>query len=427
MIKNFEKIDSVKGVLSLPGDKSISHRVLIFAAMAEGISVIRNLSDAQDAASTIHCLKQLGAGFVKNSSTLEVEGRGFRNFIKPEDMLYAGNSGTTARLLSGLLACQSFDSVISGDESLSKRPMQRVAEPLNKMGLNVKTNGSSLPLTYSKTNKIHPIRYKLPMASAQVKSALLIAGLHCKEQSVIVDPYSTRDHTERILGLKQELTGEGKAIYVSLDDYPKPADYFVPSDISSAVFFIVLALVSKESELLLKNISLNPTRTKILDILIKMGADIEITNRTSANNEPFGDIKVKSSRLHNIKIDKEDIPLIIDEIPILTVAGLFAEGHFEIGNAGELRYKESDRINAICSNLNKIGACIEEYPDGYRILSKSFKGPFAFTSMGDHRIAMAFAILSCLVEEGGSVDGFECIHISNPAFVQQLESIANKI
>lgn len=423
MIKYFEKIDTVKGELSLPGDKSISHRVLIFSSMAEGISVIRNLSDARDVASTITCLKQLGTGFVKNGSALEVEGKGFRKFISPSKMLDAGNSGTTARLLSGLLACQNFDSAISGDESLQKRPMKRIAEPLNQMGLNITTEGNSLPLTYRKSSTIHAVSYKLPIASAQVKSALLIAGLHCSEQSVIIDPFFTRDHTERILGLKQDFTGEGKEIYVSIEDYPKPAEYFVPSDISTAVFFIVLALLSKDAELLLKDISLNPTRTKILDILIEMGADIEITNKSTANNEPYGDIKVKSSCLHNIKINKEDIPQIIDEIPILTVAGLFAEGDFEVKNAEELRYKESDRIEAICTNLNKIGVCIEDYPDGFKILSTSLKGPVEFTSFGDHRIAMVFSVLSCLIKGGGSVEGFECINISNQGFEQQLKRI----
>jgi 3-phosphoshikimate 1-carboxyvinyltransferase len=426
MIKHFEKIDSVKGDLLLPGDKSISHRVLIFASMAKGISEIQNLSDAQDVFSTIQCLEKLGAGFAKNGSILEVKGRGFRNFNKPDSVLDAGNSGTTARLLSGLLACQNFDSVISGDYSLCRRPMNRVADPLNGMGLNVKTTDSKLPLTFCKNSTIHPFRYKLTVASAQVKSALLIAGMHCNEQTIIVDPFYTRDHTERILKLKQVLTGEGKEIFVSVEDYPEPAEYFVPSDISTAAFFIIPALLTDDSDIIIRNVSLNPTRTKILDILIKMGAYIEILNETSSNNEPFGDIKVKSSRLHNIEIDKEDLPQIIDEIPILAVAGLFAEGEFEIKNAEELRYKESDRINSICTNLNKLGAEVKQYPDGFGIAAKRFIPEPVFDSFGDHRIAMAFAVLSSLLDKGGSIENFECINISNPGFENQLHSIIYK-
>ncbi|MDP4117073.1 MAG: 3-phosphoshikimate 1-carboxyvinyltransferase [Bacteroidota bacterium] len=425
MEKYFSKSNMIAGELELPGDKSISHRALIFSSMAKGTSRIENLSDAQDVISTMQCFKEMGVPFVKKGKILEVEGSGYKNFSKPANVLDAGNSGTTARLLTGLLACQDFDSVLAGDKSLSKRPMKRVADPLNAMGLNVKISDNSLPLTIGKSSNLHSVKYRLDAPSAQVKSAVLIAALHCKERSEIIDPFDTRDHTERMLNLVCEQSSEGKVIYASSLDYPKPQDYFIPSDISSAVFFIVFTLLSKDSSLTIKSVSLNPTRTKILDILINMGADIKILNETSANNEPYGDMQVKSSRLRNIAINKKDIPQIIDEIPILAIAGLFAEGYFEIRNAGELRYKESDRIRSICTNINKLGVSIQEYSDGFRIMNKSINNEHSFESFGDHRIAMAFAILCCLLNNGGKVNDFECVNISNPNFESQLMSIAS--
>lgn len=424
---HFEKIAPFSNVLELPGDKSISHRALIFAAMADGISLIKNLSDGKDVNSTKKCLMEMGVPFSNSEGIVEVSGLGYKGLKSPDKVLNAGNSGTTARLLSGLLACQNFSSTLTGDKSLCRRPMERVAHPLNFMGLKVKTTNKSLPLIFYKNNKLHPVTYTLETPSAQVKSALIIAGLHCLEQSVIIDPFNTRDHTERMLGLSCEQSGEGKVISVSKSNYPKLSSFFIPSDISTASFFIVLTLLSKNSFLKIKNVSLNPTRTKILDILIRMGGKIEISNKQSNNQEEYGDVTISSSELHNSEIFKEEIPQIIDEIPILAVAGFFANGNFEIRNAEELRYKESDRIKSICYNFNKLGASIEEHFDGFIIMDKKSKVNPEFLSFKDHRIAMAFSILSMILEQGGTIKGFDCVKISNPGFLNQLEQILTQI
>ncbi len=264
----------------------------------------------------------------------------------------------------------------------------------------------------------------MPIPSAQVKSAVLIAGLHCEGITSVTDAFETRDHTERMLGLKTEASGKEKIIYSSVQNYPQPSKYFVPSDISTASFFIILTLLTKSSSLRLKNVSLNPSRIGILKVLKEMGGAIEIENEGQSINEPFGDIVVKSSILKNVQIESGIIPNIIDEIPILSVAGLLAEGEFEIKNAKELRKKESDRINSLCHNYRLLGLNIEEYDDGFSI-SGEVKNQFPiFNSFHDHRIAMAFAVLSMLLKDGAKIDNFECVAISNPNFMFQLKKIA---
>src|SRR4030066_150070 len=283
MVQEFNRIENVSGELNLPGDKSISHRVVIFSAMADGVSEITNLSDGEDVNSTITCMESIGAVIERAGRSAKVRGKGFKKFTKPSSMLNAGNSGTTTRLLSGLLAAQNFESIIIGDDSLSKRPMERVIQPLKLMGAGIEsTDSGTLPIKIFPVKKLNPIDYQLPVASAQVKSAVLIAALHCDGITSVTDNYATRDHTERMLNLK---------------------------------------------------------------VLKEIGGDIEIQNEKESNGEPFGDIVVKSSKLKNAAIKNEIIPNIIDEIPILSVAGLFAEGSFQIQNAKELRKKESDRIN----------------------------------------------------------------------------------
>lgn len=420
---SFQKIEKVKGVLKLPGDKSISHRSVMFSAMAEGTSSIENLSDAEDVKSTISCFEKLGCTFETSGGRLLVKGRGLRKFLKPE-ALYAGNSGTTSRLISGILIAQPFTSVITGDESLSSRPMKRIVDPLMEMGGVIETTPKfTLPITISPSENLHAIEYRLPVASAQVKSAVLLAGLHMEEETTVVEFTPSRDHTEKLLSLKTLDSGTERKIFVSRKDYPEANEYFVPSDISTAAFFIVLAILSKDSTLVLKNISLNKTRTGVLEVLRAMGAGIEEDNVKVTMGEQYGDLIVSGSRLHNIDIPKEIIPNLIDEIPVLSIAGLLAEGNFKISNARELRVKETDRIRAICENMKLLGLDVAEEDDGFEISGAIKNQNPTFRSYGDHRIAMAFGILASLLENGGSVNDFDCVGISNPDFLNQLKSI----
>jgi len=424
MKQKFSNISKVRGELSLPGDKSISHRALIFSALADGKSSINNLADSQDVNTTIECFVKLGVNIDKTDEVYRIEGAGINGFIEPDSPLYCGNSGTTSRLISGVLAVQDFPTVITGDESLSNRPMGRILEPLEKMGCKIKSTDGKLPLHFLASDRIKAIDYILPVASAQVKGAVLLAGLHSEEFTTVEENnLYTRDHTERMLNLPVEITRGKKITKISSAFYPKPADYFIPGDISTAAFFIVLALLSKNSNILLRNISLNETRTNFLNLLISMGAEIRITPKGNSNNEPYGDVIVLSSELKNIEIDPDIIPGLIDEIPILSIAGALAENNFIVRGAKELRVKESDRINSICLNLTKAGFDITEFDDGFSISGKLESGYKSFGSYDDHRIAMAFSVLASLMEQGSEVNGFECVSVSNPNYLNQLSSI----
>ncbi len=426
MIQSFKKIERVNGTISLQGDKSISHRALLISSLAKGKSVIKNLSSSDDIKSTINCLNTLGIEIDFNHGDYTVNGKGYKGYKKPSKELYAGNSGTTARLLTGILVAQNFKTVIEGDESLSNRPMKRVIDPLTHMGAIIEGDDKGrLPLKIFPSEKLKAIKYKMPIASAQVKSAVLLGGLHLKEQTSVIETTPTRNHTENLLGLKIKKENNHIISTVSSTNYPDPKEYFVPGDISSAMFFIVLALLTKKSELIVKDVSLNPTRIECLNIFSRMGGNIQIEEKGISNNEIFGDVIVKSSDLRNVKISEEVVPLIIDEIPILTIAGVFAEGSFELRGASELRVKESDRINSLCKNLFNTGLTVEEFEDGFRVNGQLRNIPESFESYGDHRIAMAFAILSSLVKKGGKVNGFEWVSVSNPEFLNQLYSIAN--
>ncbi len=425
MIQKFDKIKKVKGELVLPGDKSISHRAVMLASLAKGKSFIHNLSNSEDVLSTKKCFSQLGASIIDNGDRVEIVGRGYKGFVESENELYAGNSGTTARLLMGILSGQNFSSVITGDKSLSSRPMRRVIEPLSLMGVKTEeASGQFLPIKIFPPKEIIPINYKLPVASAQVKSAILLAGLHCSNSTEVIENIPTRNHTELMLGLKIINSDKKIISVVSQHNYPEANEYFIPSDISTASFFIVLTLLTKQSELLIKNISLNETRTGVLKVLREMGGEIEIVNENIFNGEKRGDVFIQSSVLRNVKIDNTIIPNIIDEIPILAIAGLFADSAFEIRNASELRKKESDRINSICNNFRLLGLNVNEYEDGFKVEGDIQNQQVIFESFRDHRIAMAFSILSLLLDEGAAVNNFECVKISNPDFITQLKSIS---
>ncbi len=426
MIQTFSKINRVSGTLTLPGDKSIAHRALLISSLADGKSVISNLPNSDDLNSTIKCLESLGIKVEKKSDAAFVYGKGFKGYYPPNKSLNAGNSGTTARLLAGILSAQNFESIIEGDKSLSSRPMKRIIEPLMLMGCNIKgENDEKLPLQIYPVEKISAIKYNLPVPSAQIKSSILLAGLHSEDESSVIEVKQSRNHTENLLGLKVVNDDDKIISTVSKKNYPVPNEYFIPGDISTAMFFVVLALLTQNSELNIKNISLNPTRTIALNLLMKMGGNIEVDLKGESNNEPYGDLIVKSSKLSNVKIDTESIPLIIDEIPILSVAGIFSEGFFEIKSASELRVKESDRIKSLATNFSIIGLDVEEFSDGFRISGGIKYSGKPFQSFGDHRVAMTFAILSLLLEKGGKVDGFESVRISNPDFITQVASISN--
>ena len=425
MNRPFKKINKISGELNLPGDKSISHRAVMFSSMADGNSRIENLSSSEDVISTINCFRDLGVPITIEGNNLSVKGAGQGGFKKPEIPLDAGNSGTTARLISGILSAQKFESTITGDYSLSKRPMNRITDPLRQMGADVTASEQgTLPLTIRPSGKLKPIKYKLPVPSAQVKSSILLAGLHFDSETCVIESVQTRNHTEKLLGLRTESKSDGIHIFSSKKKYPQPIDYFIPSDISTAAFFIVLALLIPDAELKINRVSLNSTRTGIIDLLLQMGGKITLQNKFVQCGEEYGDILVKGSNLQNIKIPASLIPNIIDEIPILSVAGIFSRGDFEIRNAAELRVKESDRISALCSNFKLLGLNVTEFKDGFSVEGKiNNKGMKSFNSFDDHRIAMAFGILGSIIGDC-EVRNFDCVKISNPGFLDQLSSIS---
>lgn len=424
MIQKFEMLKSLRGTLNLAGDKSISHRAVMFASLAEGESIIYNCSESEDVSSTINCFSKMGCKFERDGNTIKVLGKGFGKLEKPSIELDAGNSGTTTRLISGILAAQNFQSTIIGDESLSKRPMRRITEPLKLMGANLKpSDQGTLPMTIFPSKEIKPVEYTFQVASAQVKSAMILLAIHLDRESIFIEPVSTRNHTELMLGLKTIHTEKGMKIFASRENYPAAKVFTVPSDISSAAFFLVAGLITENSEIILKHVSLNPTRTGIITVLQKMGGQIEILNEHEECGEKVGDLKVSSSELTNIDIPKEIIPNIIDEIPVLSVAGVFAKGKFTIRNAGELRVKESDRIKSVCENFKRAGLTAAEFEDGFEVDGELTTSHVDFETYFDHRIAMAFGILATRMKNGASVKDFEHVGISNPKFMTQLNDL----
>jgi len=426
---------SIVGKITLPGDKSISHRAAIFSAMAEGETRIENFATSADCASTLDCLRNLGVEIRQENSTVFVKGVGKTGFQKPSKNLDCGNSGTTVRLLAGVLAGQSFDSVLVGDESLSKRPMKRIIEPLTKMGAKIEAENYCAPLKIKGKNPLQSISYKLPVASAQVKSCILLAGLNAVGKTEIQSATS-RNHTElmlRYLGAEIEEkfveTENGFVHQVSIDGNSKllAKDLQIPSDISSAAFFIVAAACLKDSEIVLENVGLNPTRTAIVEVLQALGADIGVLNQKEVCNEIVGNLLVRGRTSFAPKtasniISGDVIANLIDEIPILAVFGTQIENGLEVRNAQELRVKESDRIAAVVENLRRMNADVEEFADGFRVGKSDLKGA-TVDSFGDHRIAMAFAVAALFAGGETEIVGAECAKVSFPEFFQTLKKI----
>jgi len=425
---------SLRGTLSLPGDKSISHRAALIGALAEGKTRIENFATSADCASTLNCLHQLGVGVEREKTTVLIEGVGLDGLREPKESLDCGNSGSTMRMLAGVLAGQNFSSTMIGDESLSKRPMKRVIAPLEMMEAKVESTDGHAPLLVHGRRPLNAIQYETPIASAQVKSCILLAGLHSEGKTSVIENVTTRDHTERMLRwfgveVKEEKfeNGAAKLSIEGLQNY-KARDLFVPSDISSAAFFLVAASCLPESNLKLNNVGLNPTRNAIIQTMIDLGADIKIENEHEQSNEPVGDITVRQSAGLNPQsaiLKGSVIAQLIDELPILAVYGSQLEGGFEIRDAKELRVKESDRIATVVENLRAMGAEVEEYEDGLRVSKSNLKGA-KVNSHGDHRIAMAFAVAGLLATGETEIIGAESVAVSFPNFFELLESVVER-
>lgn len=387
---------ALKGRLRVPGDKSVSHRAIMLGSLAEGVTEVNGFLEGEDSLATLAAFRSMGVAIEgPDDGRLRIEGVGLHGLRPAPRALYLGNSGTSMRLLSGLLAGQSFDSTLTGDESLSRRPMARVAEPLRLMGARIDTaEGGRPPLVIHGGRTLSGIEYHMPVASAQVKSALLLAGLYASGTTRVVEPAPTRDHTERMLaGFGYSLRRENGAVSLSGGGHLSATRVEVPADISSAAFFLVAASIAQGSDLWLENVGVNPTRTGVINILRAMGANIELANARASGGEPVADIRVRASRLRGIEIPLEQVPLAIDEFPVLFVAAACAEGTTVLHGAAELRVKESDRIEAMARGLEVLGVRHRTYPDGISIEGGSMEGG-TIDSRGDHRIAMAFAVAS---------------------------------
>ncbi|MBN1155791.1 3-phosphoshikimate 1-carboxyvinyltransferase [candidate division KSB1 bacterium] len=415
---------NLSGIISMNGDKSISHRALMFGAIAQSVTHITNLSTSEDVSSTERCLKQLGIKIVRQEGVTMVHGVGLRGFQRPLRPLDAGNSGTTMRLLTGLLVGQDFDAILTGDESLRKRPMKRILEPLSRMGASIKaTTGNFAPLNIH-GSPIFSTTYTMPIASAQVKSCLLMAALYARGVTTIHENAATRNHTELMLAdFNVKIDVEAHRISIKGDQQLLANDIAVPGDVSSASFFLAAALLTPNSTVTIRNVGLNPTRLGFIRVLQKMGAQIVINPVISNQQEPFGDITVRTSPLRSITLTAETIPSLIDELPIFAIIASQAKGVTTVTGAKELRFKESDRLRAISHNLKQMGVEINELDDGFIIYGiQQLKGAH-IDSYHDHRIAMAFSVAALIASGVTTIHDAECISISMPEFFQVMDSI----
>jgi 3-phosphoshikimate 1-carboxyvinyltransferase len=409
---------------SLPADKSIAHRAALFAALAEGRSEIVGFSDAADPLSTLACLRSLGVQIEAEEGSLIVYGRGLSGLTRPAAALDCGNSGTTMRLLAGVLAGQPFDSVLTGDESLSARPMGRVIRPLRSMGASIDLEDEHAPIRIH-GQALKGITYEMPVASAQVKSAILLAGLYADGETTVIEPVRSRDHTERMLELDIFEVGGARHITVRNGHHVPPGLWVVPRDFSAAAFFLVGGAIADNCVIEMRAVGVNPTRSALLDVLQAMGARITIRNHREYQREPVADLLIENdgSGLHGVTIAGEIIPQLIDELPALAVAGAFAEGTTTIRDAGELRVKETDRIAATVAFLRAMDADVEELDDGMIIHGgRPLRGAEVF-SEGDHRIAMAAGIAAIAASGETTIHGAEVVAISYPTFWEELAAL----
>lgn len=420
----------VKGSLQLPGDKSISHRVALIAALAAGSSTLSNFSTAVDCSSTLSCLTQLGVEIERRENEVRLQGLGILK--KPGRVLDCGNSGSTIRMLAGLLAAQAFESELSGDRSLNSRPMGRIIEPLELMGARIESDAGKPPLKVRGTGFIKPIDYTLPVASAQVKSAVLFAALSAKGDTHVKELSRSRDHTERLFnGFGVEVTSNDDLV-ITLRGPAQlvGGDMTIPGDISSAAYFVAAAMLLPGSDLTIERVGLNPTRAEFISVLRSWGGDISTGNIEHERNEPIGNVQVRGglNQLREgaeLSLEKSKIPSLIDELPLLAVIGSQIDGGIEIRDAGELRHKETDRLKATAHNLRMMGAEVVEHSDGLSISGPTQLHGAVIESFGDHRIAMAFSVAALIADGPTEIVGADCVNISFPEFFDLLRSISD--
>ena len=421
---------SIKGRLRLPGDKSISHRAALIAALARGRSEISNFSTAQDCASTLGCLRSLGVSIEHQDDRIVFAGS--QGLTAPREPLDCGNSGSTLRILAGVLSGHDFTAELVGDESLSSRPMRRIIEPLELMGARIESNAGKAPLTVHGAKEPVPITYELPVASAQVKSAILFAGLNARGRTTVIETTPSRDHTERLFnGFGVPVTTRAETITLDGPAQFEGGAIRIPGDVSSAAYFVAAAMLLPQSELTIEGVGLNPTRAAFLSVLSTWGAKVATTDVQAERNEPNGTINVfggisGTAAESERTLGQSMIPSLIDELPLLAVVGSQVEGGIHIRDASELRLKESDRLATTAANLRAMGAEVEEYPDGLSVFGPTQLHGALLDSHGDHRIAMAFAVAALLAEGETEISGAECVGISFPEFFPLLESLIRR-
>jgi len=419
---------TVRGELQLPGDKSISHRAALIAALASGVSTFTNFSTAVDCGSTLSCLRQLGVQIARDANRLTIQGLG--KLHKPLTVLDCGNSGSTIRMLAGVLAAQDFVCELSGDSSLNSRPMARIIEPLELMGARIESTSGKPPIIIHGTKAVTRLSYKLPVASAQVKSAILFAALSAEGQTQVHESSLSRDHTERMFnGFGVEVTTDND-LTVTLNGPARlvGGDMTIPGDVSSAAYFIAAAMLLPQSELVIERVGLNPTRSEFISVLRSWGAEISSGNVHDERNEPIGTVQVRggidrSSNSSARRLEKSKIPALIDELPLLAVVGTQLDGGIEIRDAGELRHKETDRLRATAENLRRMGAEVIEQADGLVVSGPTQLRGARVDSYGDHRIAMAFSVAALVADGPTEILDADCVKISFPEFFELLKSI----
>ncbi|MDX1573930.1 MAG: 3-phosphoshikimate 1-carboxyvinyltransferase [Methylophaga sp.] len=416
------------GNVRVPGDKSISHRTIMLGSLAEGITEVSGFLEGEDALATLAAFRGMGVKIAgPDKGKVTIHGVGMHGLKAPEKEVNVGNSGTSIRLLSGLLAGQTFEVTMSGDASLSKRPMQRVTEPLRLMGAKIDSNDGKPPLTIHGGNALTGIDYLLPMASAQVKSCLLLAGMYANGETSVTEPAPTRDHTERMMiGMGYPVSVNGNRISIQGGGKLTGTKIDVPADISSATFFMVGATIAPDSDITLQHVGINPTRIGIINILRQMGADISLSNERITGGEPVADIRVRYARLHGIHIPEDQVPLAIDEFPAIFIAAACAQGETVLTGAEELRVKESDRIQVMADGLKALGIDARPTVDGM-VIQGGVIGSGEVDSHGDHRIAMSFAVAA--LQAGGSIQINDCANVATsfPGFVELAQSVGLKI
>lgn len=415
----------LRGEITVPGDKSISHRAVMFGALAQGTTRVTNFLQGADCLSTISCFRKLGISIENNSQEILIHGKGLHGLTAPSQILDTGNSGTTTRLISGILAGQSFTSTLTGDASIQSRPMGRIIKPLTMMGGSVESikGNNCAPLTIQ-GRPLHAIHYESPVASAQVKSCVLLAGLYADGSTSVSEPYLSRNHTELMLAhFGAEVTSEGATASVKADPKLHALDITVPGDISSAAYFIVAGLLVPGSEILIKNVGINPTRDGILRVCRAMGADIQLLNISVSAGEPTADILVRHSSLHGTVIEGELIPTLIDEIPVIAVLAAYADGVTTIRNAEELKVKESNRLDIMVKELAAMGCDIEGTEDGMIIRGGKPLHGAVIDSRLDHRIAMSFAVAGLAADGETTIERSDCVDISYPDFYKDMNKL----